>query len=1506
MTEDEPATIEKTRPVRDMRWNGPPLLLSDAGARVLLAGTGTHRPASRLPHAPAVAATLDDVARCLVERAGLSPDRLDVLLDPAGPAELGTALERAAREATSVLMFHFVGHALFGPGDELYLATGATADLSEGTAGYQALPYALVRRIMAGSRAGLAVVVLDCCFSGGGRPVPAKLMEQSLAWPGAYVLAATSKEPNSWALPGVRHTALSGGLLRLLHEGDPEGPAAFTLDHVHHRLARSLPAAGFPRPRREAIELEELPPLAVNPAHAAPRVRQRPVATPGDPGSPYRGLAAYGAEHAGVFAGREEATRSLVARVRQALRAARPPMVLGAQAFDGAGPLVLTGPSGCGKTSLLRAGLLPALRDEVGRCIALTPGAEPTAALAAELAALSGADPVRLRAIIESDPAAARRGLPGPTLVVVDQFEEVFTACGDETARRRFVAALAELSGSAAVVIAVRGDFFARCAAYPGLLQALRRPEVVPPLSPAGVRRVIEEPAARAGLAVEPGLVELILDDLRRVDEDPLPKLSQALLATWRRRTGGVLTMEGYRAAGGVARAIAMSGEETLRGLGAEFEPVARGLLERLVFVDEQAGALPRRVPVAELSPGPESVAGQVLAELVRARLVTVERDEARLVHEALVRAWPRLASWAEARRARLLVRGRLAEDAALWREDGRNPSYLYAGDRLATAETVVGLAQAGRRETARRAESAARRTRKAGADALAQWAEEDVRRAGEGVPEAGQDARDVRDASPIEREFLVASRRRQDRRRLIARGTIAALSLLVLVGAAGGVVAVVQGGRADARAMEAARMRDEALSREVAAAASRAGDTSLGSQLALAAYRLSPTPEARGALLGSLSRPIGARLIGHTAPIEQVVFRPDGRVAVTASGDFTARLWNIADPLRPQALGVVGGHIGGVRAAAFAKGGKVLATGSADGTARLWDVSDTASPRPLATLEGHKEPVGSVAFAPEGDVLITASPDGTARLWNVTNPRKAEELSVVRQDADFTGAVFSPDGRTAALATAAGTITILDVRSPSTPVTLAILTSTHGGLRGLAFSPDGRTLAAASATGTIELWDVAAAEQSGTAKGSGAAVHDVAFSPDGTLLAAASADADVRLWSLDDPAAPEMVGTLAGSPDAVTGVAFSPDGRHLATSGADGIARLWNVADAARLTPRARLARHTGEVNAVAISKGGTVLASASDDDTIRLWDLSDPAAAVPHSTLTGHTEAVLTAAFSPDDDHLVTASRDGTARLWDVSSPEAPKPLGTITGGIRSAAFGADERTVLTTSSDGRAALWNVESPAAPARLAYLGPAEIRLTAAAFRPDGKLVATGSGTSSVRLWDVSKPARPRSVATFTAHTGEVLGLRFSGDGATLATASSDGTVRLWDVSDTANPRRLSELTGHAADVVSVAFAADDRRLVTASDDRTVRVWDVVDPSAPALWAVFAGSRPVRDAVPGPDGTVLAGASGSAVQLHGLNVEQASARICEEAGTSITRAEWDRHFPGRPYTPPCP
>ncbi|SEF75442.1 WD40 repeat [Nonomuraea solani] len=1458
MTEDESATLEKTRLVRPLRWNGPPLLLAAEGVRVLVAGTGAHRPSSRLPQVPAVPATVNDLGQCLVERAGVAPANLTVLLDPATPANLGEALDRAACEATSVLMFHYVGHGVFGPDQDLHLATRATVDLGQGVPGYQALPYGLVRQILGSSRAELVVVVLDCCFTGGARPVPAKAMDKTLeAWRGAYVLTSASKDENSWALPGVRHTALSGALLRLLNEGDPAGPPAFTLDHVHHHLARTLPGAGFPRPRRQAGELGDLPPLAVNPAHAGPRARPGPpAAAPGDLDCPYRGLAAYGPEHAELFFGRENVTRALATRVRQAFRTIGPPVVIGSQAYEAGAPLILTGPSGCGKTSLLRAGLIPAVREERGRCVVLTPGERPVARLAAELAALTGNDPERLRAVIESDPAAARRGVPARSLVVVDQFEEVFTACAEEAERRRFAEALAELSRSAAVVVAVGGDFFGRCAAYPGLVEAMRRPEIVAPMSGAALRKAIEEPAALAGLTLEAGLADLVLEETRALDgvDSPLPRLSHALFVTWQRRTGGVLTMAGYRSAGGVARALAMSGEETLRRLGAESEPVARELLTRLVRVDERAGGVRRRVPVAELSTGTASVEGQVLTEFVRARLVTVDGDEAELAHEALIHAWPRLGNWAETGRAALLVRHRLAEDAELWHRDGQNASLLYTDDRLPTAQNAA------------------------------------------------------QDEDGIEREFLKASWRRRRRRSVLTRASIAALALLLLATTAGGVTALLQSRQSGRLAADATTQRDQALSRQLATTAGTARDTSLGSQLALSAYRLSPTPEARGALLGSLSRPVGARMIGHVAPIERVAFRPDGRVAVTASGDFTARLWNVADPLRPKSAGVVKGHTGSVTTAAFSANGKVLATGSADGTARLWNVADATRPRPLATLKGLKGHVNAVAFNPKGDVLATASRDKSMRLWNVADTAKPKQLSSLTQTAEPTRAAFSPDGRMVALTSAGGTITILDVLTPATPRSLAVLTSADGGVRSVSFAPDGRYLATASATGTVQVWDITAAKLAGTGRGHTAAVEDVAFSPDGDVLASASADATVGLWSMENPREPELTATLAGFPDGVTGVAFSPNGQNLVTASADGIARLWNVANAARTSPFARLAAHTGLVNGVAIAKGGRVLATASADKTVKLWDVSDPAVATPQSTLTGHTDSVTSAAFSPDGRRLVTGSLDRTAKLWDVAKPATPKLLGTLTGhtdGVRSAAYAPGGKMVVTTGRDGTARLWNVAKPAAPVQVSTPGAVDGRLTVAVFRPDGRVLATASGTSSVRLWDVTKPARPRALAGFSAHLGGVLDLRFSPDGRTLAAGASDGTARLWDVARPERPKRVSELPGHAAGVSGLAFSADGRTLVTASQDTTVRVWSVVNTAEPALWAVLTGRAPLNDVELNADGSALAAADGTAAQWWGLNVEQASANVCETSGTSITRAEWTRYVPGRPYTPPC-
>ncbi|MFI7125168.1 hypothetical protein ACIBQ1_05700 [Nonomuraea sp. NPDC050153] len=1421
MTEDDSATIERPRP----HWNGPPLLLSSEGARVLVAGTGRHLPESRLPEVPAVPATVADVGRCLVERGGLAPAHLTVRLDPGTPAELGLALDRLAREATSVLMFYYVGHGLVSPDNELHLATRATVDLTQGVPGYQALPYGIVRRILSASRAELVVVVLDCCFAGRAHGASSQAVERVFdsMWQGAYLLTSSSREENSWALPGVRHTAFSGALMRLLREGDPAGPSVFTLDHVYHSLARRLPDAGFPRPRRQATDLGDRRAFAPNPAYVAPRsLPVPPVAEAGDEVSPYRGLAVYGTEDAEVFFGRQDLTRTLVARVRETFRSGS--------------PLIVTGPSGAGKSSVLRAGLIPALRHEVAEelsCVVLAPGADPPAEPARRLA-----------------PGARR------LLLVVDQFEEVFTTCPDERVRRRFIEELVELSRSAAVVVSVRADFFGHCASYPGLLEAMQRPAIVGPMTVTQLRAAIEGPAARAGLSLEPGLTDLLLEDVGAGGVEHsggvLPLLSHALLATWQRRTRGTLTMAAYRASGGIARALATSAEETLRRLGADVQPIARDLLVRLVHLDEQTDDTRRRVALADLAP--EGVPRQVLDEFVRARLLTVNEDEAEIAHEALIRAWPRLRNWIDANRVGLLVRQRLAEDADTWQRHGKDPAYLYADSRLAAAQE-----------------------------------------AGESGWGGG--------LSATEREFLDAALRRRRRRTWVVRQVIAALTVLLVAAVTAGVLALRQTG-------EVTRQRDQAVATQVSDSANGAADASLGAQLSLVSYRIADTPESRGALLGTLAHPVGARLIGHRGPVEWVSYRPDGRMIATASSDATARLWNVSDIARPKAVSELRGHTASLVRAVFSPDGRVLATASVDRTARLWDLSDPARPRALATLNGHTNKVSSVAFSPKGGFLATVSHDGTTRLWNIADPRRPAQIALLRQKYVLDDVAFSPDGRLLAAGAGDGSTMIWDVLDPARPGSPTVLNAPDkGGTWSVTFDPRGRHLATASTTGTIYLWDVTAAKRVGTAQGRGYFVYDVTFSPDGNLLAGAATDASVTLWDVSTPAAPRRTAALTGFANTVTAAAFSPDGRTLATSSADSMARLWNVSDPARVSYRARLDEHTGPVNALSISPDGRVLATASGDKTVKLWDLSDPGLARPLSTLSGHTGVVYSVRFSADGRLLASGAADQTAKLWDVSRPAAPKLVATLkkhVNAVESAAFSPDGRTVVTTSRDGRTYLWDLADPRAPKLVSSPGDADNWLNASMFSPDGRVLAIGSGTGAIRLWDVSKPAAPRLLANYSAHTNSVLGLTYSRDGRTLASAGSDGTARLWDLSRPGRPAQVAVLLGHTGAVTSVSFTADGRRLATGARDGTIRIWNLADRARPATWAVLAGSDWVNGVAFTPDGNVLASVSGNGTaQLWSLDVERARQHVCEVSGMAITRSEWTQYVPGFPYGPPC-
>ncbi|GAA5064437.1 WD40 repeat protein/transcriptional regulator with XRE-family HTH domain [Thermocatellispora tengchongensis] len=1135
------------------------------------------------------------------------------------------------------------------------------------------------------------------------------------------------------------------------------------------------------------------------------RVRRAPGRRAGGP-EPYRGLAGFREEHAGWFFGRETLTARLLARVAE---------------LDGGGVQLVVGASGSGKSSLLRAGLIPALKAKGRSVTLLTPSVAP---------------------------APEPRGGQGLVLVV-DQFEEVFTVFADEERRAAFIAALLGAASDGAVVVAgLRADFYAHVLRRPDLVRAVQEgPLAVGPLSGEELRQVIVEPARKARIDVEDGLVELLVREAARAhDAGVLPLLSHALYATWLHGQGRRLTVAGYREVGGIEGAIAASAGDVYDELDDRQRELARRLFLHLVHVAPDTADTRRRVTRAELlaaeSGDGEREMEDVLGRFVAQRLITVDGDTVEITHEALLWAWPLLRGWIDAGRVGLLVGRRVLADAEAWRADHRDPDALYRGARLLAAQ---------------------------------EWAQAH----GAGVP-------------PTVREFLqagAAQARRRVRRLYQAVTALAVVSALALI--ASGVAVQAQ--------RTAVRQRDEALSRKVAAetAALRRADPALAVQLSVAAHRLAPTVEARGAVLSLSAEPYATRVTGHTGAVYATAFAPGGGLMATAGDEGVVRLWDTADPHRPRPLAAVPAHEGGALTAAFDPGGRTLATAGVDQVIRLWDVTDPRRPAPLGVLRGHAGTVRHVAFRADGRVLASASYDRTARLWDVADPRAPRPLAVGRGSGDGLSAVaFSPDGRTL-VTTAADRVTrVWDVADPRRPRAAATLGGHTAPVLSAAFSPDGRVFATGAFDNTIRLWDAGTRKTLAVLEGHANGVVALAFSPDGRTLASGGYDLTTRLWDLSVPAAGRVPLTLDGHGDIVYAVAFSPDGRTLASGSKDTTARLW---DLSAPVP----AGHTGRVYGAAFAPGGDLLVTGTADGA-RLWRAN--ARREPPVPLAGHTDYVVATAFHPRGRLLATGSLDYTTRLWDLSSPA--EPVAVLRGhgdNVLAVAFDPASTLLATGGADRLIKLWDVRDPRRPVAVATLTGHTASVSSLVFGPDGRTLASASLDGTARLWNVPDARRVSVAATVRGHSGGLYAV--ARHGRVLATAGADGAVRLWDTSVPARPAPLATLTGHTTTVSGLAFSPDGRTLASGGFDKTVRLWDVSAPGRPAPLGTLTGhSERVESVAFSPDGAVLVsgGADGTA-RLWPLDVDTVSRALCAMAHPPITAEQWRTYLPGIPFTPPC-
>ncbi|GFJ81020.1 caspase, EACC1-associated type [Phytohabitans houttuyneae] len=1334
----------------------------------LLIGAGTYTGA--LTDVPAVASTLADLERLLISRCGMRPSAVRRHLDLASPLEMGDVIAAGAEDAAGgPLLVYYVGHGLVSSGNGLYLATAAT-DRRPSRVEHTALSYQTVRRYLWDCAARPLIVVLDCCFAGkatAGLGGTGDEMADLAGIDGAFVLTSAGADELALAPEGARHTAFTGELIRLLTDGWQDGPQYLTLQDLYRELARTLPAAGGPRPRIRTtgnaghLILTDNPAYRIRAPLRGPAVAADPLAT-GE--CPYRGLAAFESDDAQWFYGREALTESLVRRV--------------AERFDQPAPLFVTGASGAGKSSLLRAGLLPAVARgdlDISGSVAwprllFTPTADPIGQLAQQLAGIaqSGPDRDRLRATLLDRPSeatavahAALRETLGPSgdsgrvVLVVDQFEETFTQCTDPMAQQAFIAALGALAGdgddvpAALVVLGVRADFLGRCAGYPGLARALENsPALVGAMNGRELTDAVERPAAAVGLAVETGLADLMLADLGVPrDGGPndhagrLPLLSHALLATWHNREDGVLTIPAYRATGGIHGALASTADKVLADLDEAERAAARQVLCRLVRVGDGTDDTRRRVGWTQLL---SELADPASAETAlrafsadQARLVTIDEETVEITHEALLSAWPTLRAWLDSDREGLIIHQRLLDAALAWDREGREPAALYGDSRLEVARG---------------------------------WAES------QGQPDRLGELPAAFLAESIAAETARQSAAKRRTRRLAVLSLVLTILLVASVTAA---VAAVTAFRSADEQRRIAAIR--ALT--VQADAVQATQPGTATQLAVAAYRLDPSRDNRANLIKHIQASRYAGTVGEFGShVRSLAVSPKLDLAVLGGFDNLfaedlpkSTVWDIRDRHRPRRVAELpheeGWNTGPTYEAAFSPDGRYLIEGNV-----MWDLKDPANPQALSVLTtpGLREAgwprVWAVAYSPDGDKVVISwgNDPRQVAIWDVTDPANPRiETELPQQPAPVWSVAFSPDGETLLTGSDNGQALLWDIRYPG-------------------YTP---SLRSRIGSGSEPIWTVG-------------------FSRSRDLAVVGTGSGRAELWNVSDPIYPTFYATLTGMQGAVWTSSFNTEGTTVTLAGRDDTgASVWDITSA---YPRrvATLEGHSGPVSEILVGDDRTMLTAALDGSA-RIWSTVDPLRPDPHRVLSPLSRLTL-----GDDGGTVLVHGDAVpGRL--VTMPERPagspsessfqtgsgETVQQLTAGGRTALISAGDDFLLRDLSSG-------------AELARFPNARaVQLAEAA--PLAAVI--GGETSGAVLWDLGDPADPEQLATLP--DADTVALSRDGRVA-MAWSEAQQRTTVWNLDDRHHPRQIFTADGTARTLSpdgTVAMITDPPPLPTAT-----------------------------------------------------------------------------------------
>ncbi|MCT7953245.1 caspase family protein [Ancylothrix sp. C2] len=1130
------------------------------------------------------------------------------------------------------------------------------------------------------------------------------------------------------------------------------------------------------------------------------------ISTP-DGDCPYKGLRFFDVEDAGYFYGREALTQKLIERVQ-----------VGKGNF-----LAVLGVSGSGKSSLLRAGLMYQLQQErrlpgteQWKIRIFTPGEQPLVSLATVFLDEEVTDIERAGQLKEAEDAITE-GATGlarliraskslRTVLIVDQFEEVFTVCQSQIDRQQFISsllgALKQTGNKLCLIFAMRDDFLGKCAAYRELAELIQANLVmVTPMNAQELRQAIVEPAKKLGRKVEENLINVILKDLgveieqhtREPEPGMLPLLSYTLEQLWQGQTLNWLKLDTYNRLGGVQKTLENLAEQTYKQLSGEEQRVADQIFIKLTQLGEGTPDTRKQVPQQDLITQSQSavLVKGVIQKLALAKLiVTSEQRKGQekvavvdVAHEALIRHWSRLRELLDNNREAIRTERKIQASAEEWRDKEKSKDYLLTGLRLGEAEKFL--------------------QNEVGIVSLSSLA-------GEFIEESRK-----------ERDRIQAERDRQRRRTIIRLTSFSVVGfVLALTAGIGWWRAVI--------AEKNAQLIAASQSSEALFASSKEFDALLqsirtGKQMKRE-FGISADTEMR--VVGTLLQAVYGvrehnRLEGYNKQFIRASFSSDGQNIAAVREDGTIKIWNIDGTEKTHINLKPNSEFGNenylASSVSFSSKSNTIVAATEGGRIKIWNFNG----KELYSFKSQTKDIILTSVNSDGTTIATVNRQGQIKLWK-RNGEERQSFQHPLQPASWVSVLsFSPDDNIIASGDnhTSGTVKLWSLKGKEN------ITLKHNrSVSSLSFSPAFKLFKIIASVEELNkgiLWDSNGQEIERFDDSYDSGIIGVNFSLNGDKIATFGTGSDIKLWTWSNNSL-QMEKRLFGHTSMVTDVNFSLDNKMLVSSSSDKTIKIWMPEGINKeIFKPGNFSLHD-----ISYSPDTKTIATANGDGSIKIWDSDGSLRKTIAENILPESIINFNINFISDGQLLISSnySNEYILQVWGMKTGKIKtiirENFDKFSGGKRhyfgKPSLSLDGKTIAVGKKDGTIKVFRLDGT-------EIKSLKGGSTIVYYSPDGKIIASASN-NTVKLWS----AEGTEFRSLTGSSYPITSLSFSPDSKTLVAGNENGNIIIWSLTGT----KPQILQGHTSAVSSLSFRPDGQIFASASGsgtkyDGTIKLWSV-------------------------------------------------------------------------------